>query len=70
MTTVQIPDEIAHQYADRASAAGYDMESYIREALIAQLEDLEDVEIAMERLANPQPTLSLEQVKRDLGLDD
>jgi predicted DNA-binding protein len=70
MTTVQIPDEIAHQYEDRARAAGCDTETFIREALIAQLEDLEDVELALERLKNPQPSLSLEEVKRNLGLDD
>lgn len=70
MTTVQIPDEIAHQYEDRARAAGCDTDTFIREALIAKLEDMEDVEIAMERLQNPQPTLSLGEVKRNLGLDD
>ena len=70
MTTVQIPDEIAHQFEHRARAAGCDTDTYIREALIAKLEDLEDVEIALERLSDLQPTLSLEQVKRNLGLDD
>lgn len=70
MTTLHIPDEIANLYADRARAAGYDPETFMRQALIAQLEDLEDVEIAMERLSDPQPTISLEQLARELGLDD
>jgi predicted DNA-binding protein len=70
MTTVQIPDEIAHQYEYRARAAGCDTNTFIREALIAQLEDLEDIEIAIARLSDPKPSLSLEEVKRNLGLDD
>jgi predicted DNA-binding protein len=70
MTTVQIPDDIALQYEDRARAAGCDTDTFIREALIARLEDMEDIEVAMERLADPQPTLSLEEVTRNLGLDD
>ncbi len=70
MTTIQIPDEIAHQYEDRARATGNDADTLIRAALIAQLEDIEDVEIALERLKNPEPSLSLEEVKRNLGLDD
>ena len=70
MTTVRIPEEIAHRYEDRARASGHDVETLIREALIAQLEDLEDVELALDRLKAPQPALSLEEVKRNLGLDD
>ncbi len=70
MTTVQIPDEIAAEYASRARAQGCDVDVFIERALIAKLEDLEDIEIATERLKNPQPTLSLKEVKRNLGLDD
>ena len=70
MVNVQIPEEIAHQHEDRARAAGCDTDTFIREALVAQLEDLHDVEVALERLRDPQPSLSLEEVKRTLGLDD
>ncbi len=70
MTTVQIHDEIAAEYASRARAQGCDLSVFIEHALIAQLEDIEDTETAIERLRNPQPSLSLEEVKRNLGLDD
>lgn len=70
MTTVQIPDEIVHEYEDLARAAGSDAATFIRAALIPQLEDLQDIELAMERLKDPQPSLSLDEVKRNLGLDD
>lgn len=70
MTTIQIPDELAHEIEHHARAAGHDTATFIREALIAQLEDLEDVQLAMERLNQPQPSLSLEEVKRNLGVND
>jgi predicted DNA-binding protein len=70
MTTVQIPDEIAHEVEAWARAAGTDAETFVREAIIARLEDLEDVRIAEERLADPQPTYSLDEVKRHFGLGD
>ncbi len=70
MVLISVPDEVAYQYELRARAAGCGTDTFIREALIAQLEDLEDVELALERLKNPRPSLSLEEVKRNLGLDD
>lgn len=70
VVTVHIADEIAHQYEDRARAVGCDSNTLIREALISQLEDLEDLEIATQRLAEPKPALSLDQVKKNLGLAD
>ncbi len=70
MTTVQIPDEIAQEYEARARAAGRDLMAYIREVLIEKLEDIGDIELAEERLRNPGETLSLEEVKKNLGLDD
>lgn len=70
MTTVQIPDEIAHQYEDRARAAGCDTDTLIREALIEKLEDLEDIQLAEERFAKGLTPIPMEQVVKDLGLDD
>ena len=70
MATVQTPDDLAQECAVRAGAANCDTDIYIREALISKLEDEEDIQIALERLADPQPSLSLEEVKRNLGLDD
>jgi len=41
--TIQIPDEIARQYGVFASAAGLDLDTYISQALLAKLDDFEDV---------------------------
>lgn len=70
MTTVEIPDEIAHQFADRARAAGYDTNTFIREALLSKLEDLDDIEIAIERLGKNQTPIPIEQVIKNLDLED
>ena len=69
MTTFQVPDKIAERYEELARAEGRETDALIREALITQLEDLEDIRIATERLNNPEPSLSLEEVKKNLGLD-
>ena len=70
MVLIEVPDALAQEYEALARTSGQDRDALIRENLIAQLEDLEDIEIATERLKNPQPSLSLEEVKRNLGLDD
>ena len=41
---------------------------YAREAILEHLEDLEDTYLATQRLRKPAPTLSAEEVKRELGL--
>jgi RHH-type rel operon transcriptional repressor/antitoxin RelB len=70
MTTVQVPDEIVERYEDLARAEGREKDALIREALITQLEDLEDARIVSERLANPGRRISLEEVEKNLGLED
>ncbi len=70
MVLIEVPDALAQEYEDLARTSGQERDALIREALIARLEDIEDTETATERLRNPQPSLSLEDVKRNLGLDD
>jgi len=70
MATVQLPDEIVRRFEDLSRAAGCETDVYIREALIEKLEDVEDIEIALERLKNPGRLISLEEVAKNLGLDD
>ena len=70
MVLIEVPDELALQYDELARSAGQERNTFIRETLIEHLEDLEDLAIVRERLANPGKRFSLEEVKRDLGLDD
>ena len=69
MLTLQIPDELAQPYEDLARAAGRDKADYMLDALCAYLEEMEDRRIVVERRMNPEASLSLEEVKRNLGLE-
>ena len=51
----------------RTEAAKADL---LRQAIANALEDLEDVRLAEERLARPEQRYTLEEVERDLALDD
>ena len=70
MVLIEVPDELASQYDELARSVGQERNALIQEALIEHLEDLEDIAIARERLASPGKRLSLEEVKRNLGLED
>jgi RHH-type transcriptional regulator, rel operon repressor / antitoxin RelB len=70
MAAIQIPDELAEQIEQAARRAGETKGVFLREAVQSRLDDLDDVAIAAERLKNPGKRLTLEQVKRNLGLDD
>jgi predicted DNA-binding protein len=70
MAAIQIPDELAEQIDQAAQRAGETRDVFLREAVQSRLDDLEDIAIAAERLKSPGKRLPLEQVKKDLGLDD
>jgi RHH-type transcriptional regulator, rel operon repressor / antitoxin RelB len=70
MAAIQIPDELAEQIEQAAQRAGETRDVFLREAVQSRLDDLDDAAIAAERLKNPGKRLNLEQVKRNLGLDD
>jgi len=70
MVNIQIPDELASQMEKGAQSAGETRDAFLREAILSRLEDLEDIAIATERLKNPGRRIPLEEVVRDLGLDD
>jgi predicted DNA-binding protein len=67
MPVIEIPAELETQYEYFARRNGKSRDDLVRQALVSHLEDLA---VATERLKNPGETISLEQLKRDLGLDD
>jgi RHH-type transcriptional regulator, rel operon repressor / antitoxin RelB len=69
MATIQIPDELASRIEQAAQRAGESSDHFLRQAVLSRLEDLEDIAIATERLNNPEETISLEELKKNLGLD-
>ena len=70
MTTIQIPDDLASQIEQGAQSAGETYDAFLREAVLSRLEDLQDVAAAREYLRQADDTVSLEDLKKNLGLDN
>jgi predicted DNA-binding protein len=74
MHTVQFDVETEQRLSALAAKGGKQPDALIKEAVLDYLEDLEDyyaAEAASERIkAGEESTLPLEEVMRDLGLDD
>ena len=73
-TAIRIPDETYQRLQALAARTGRTSTYYIREAIEAHLDDLEDVyraDLALERRQRGESrTYSLEEAGRALGLDD
>ena len=72
MLAVRLDDELEKRVADLATRQGRNKSALVREALIRYMEDQEDIEMAEAVLKNQsgKQTYSLEEVRRELGLED
>jgi predicted DNA-binding protein len=70
MATLQIPQELAELIEQGAQRSGETHVSFLSEAVQSRLEDLEDLDIAMERLRSPGTRIPLAEVEKNLGLSD
>ena len=74
MLTVRLPESLEKRLNALASATQRPKSYYVREALERAMEEMEDAymaETAYEKfLKNGKPSKSLNQVERDLGLED
>ena len=74
MLAIRLPADIEKRLDRLAKRSGRTKTWYAREAILRHLEDLEDLQIAEERLRavreGRSKTYSQEEVERDLGLDD
>ena len=73
-TAIRIPDETYERLQALAQRTGRTSTFYIREAIEAHLDDLEDVfradQVLIERQLGKNRTFSLDEMNRELGLDD
>lgn len=75
-TAVRLPDETYERLQNLASRTGRTATFYIREAIEEKLQELEDLYLAEEVVRRRQregdgaKTYSLEEMGRELGLDD
>ncbi len=74
MLAIRLPTDIEQRLDALAKATGRSKSFYVREALLEHLDDLEDVYLAERRLEDIRTgrarTYSLEEVERELGLED
>ena len=74
MIDVVLPDEVEQRLDALAKATRRTKESYLQEAIVEYLGDLEDHHLAEQRLADIRAgragTVTLAEVERDLGLAD
>ena len=72
-TSLRLPDDIGKRLTELAKRTGRPKTYYILEAIREHLDDLEDIYIAEQRLADIKAgrsrTYSVEEVRRELGLD-
>ena len=70
MLAVRIPEELEARLDKLSKITGRPKSYYVREALKAQLDDIEDAYIALYRLEHPAKRWTLEELERGLDLDD
>lgn len=72
-TSLRLPDDIGNRLTALAEKTGRSKTFYILEAIREHLDDLEDIYIAEQRLADIRAgrsrTFTLEEVRAELGLD-
>ena len=72
MLALRLDDELEKKVAALAYRQGRNKSALVREALLRYMEDQEDIEMAEAVLSNVrgQKSLTLEEARRALGLED
>ena len=68
MLALRLPPEIEQRLAALAKKTGRSKSYYAREAILRQIEDLEDYYLARRRLARGGPRVTLENLERQLEI--
>ena len=69
MLALKLPSEIEKRLEKAARGAGRTKPSLIREAILRYLDDLEDVNVAVERLEKPRKRWTLAELEKGLDLE-
>ena len=65
-----MPKEIEEQFTAAAQARGVPLSDYVRNFIVEHYrEDEDDLRMAQERLTDPQPGVTSNQLRKNLGLD-
>jgi predicted DNA-binding protein len=68
--TLDMPKEIEAQLAAAAQARGLSLSDYVRDFIVELYQEgADDLKTAQERLADPKPAITSNQLRENLGLD-
>ncbi|MFZ5733332.1 MAG: type II toxin-antitoxin system RelB family antitoxin [Pseudomonadota bacterium] len=67
MLALRLPPEIEQRLDALAKKTGRSKSFYAREAILRQIEDIEDYYLARRRVARRGPRVSLDSLERDLA---
>jgi predicted DNA-binding protein len=70
MVTIEIPDELERLIELGVQRTGESRDVFLREAVRSHIEDMQDVAAAKEHLLHPDDTITLDELKKNAGLDD
>lgn len=68
--TVRLNPDIEKRLTQLAKLTGRTKSYYARALIEANIEDIEDMYLAEMALADPRPSISHEQVRKELGLEN
>jgi predicted DNA-binding protein len=68
--TLDMPQEIEAQFTAASQARGVPLSDYVRDFIVEHYQEAaDDLRTAQERLADPQPGITSNQLRKNLGLD-
>jgi RHH-type rel operon transcriptional repressor/antitoxin RelB len=70
LVTVRLDDKLAHRLEKLAENTHRTKSFYIKQALNQLLNDREDYLLALAAYEKEEPTTSIEQIRKELGLED
>lgn len=69
MLAVRLPEDIEERIAELASRTGRTKTYYVKEAIMRQIDELEDKYLALDRLENPAKRWSLQDMEQGRDME-
>lgn len=70
MLSLRLPNDIEKRLSELAETTGRTKSFYAKEAILKYLDEMEETYIAINRLEKPAKRISLDDVEKELGLDE
>ena len=70
MLSLRLSNDVESRLNQLAETTGRTKSFYAKEAILKYLDDMEDTYVAINRLEKPSKRISLEDVEKELGLED